>query len=197
MNLSTRMIIVLTLVGLVSGGLLTGVGMITRDRIAYNKQKEIEEAILMVVPGSEKSRKRFEERELTVYSGESREGQLAGYAVYTSGTGFQDKITLMYGVDPALTRIHSLKILEQQETPGLGANITDRESFLRYWDDKDISSRLTLRKPAVISPEELLPSEINTITGATISSEAVLSVVNQSLQRIKQLESEGKLTTGD
>lgn len=195
MSLSNRMIAVLTSVGLLSGGLLTGVGLWTKARIAFNKQKEIQEAIAKVVPGVTSSQKLYEEKDLTVFVGRDEQGALIGLAVYTSGAGFQDKITLMYGIDPALSRIKSLTILEQLETPGLGAKITDEEAFLRYWENKKTAEPLTLRKPAAASPQELAPAEVNTITGATVSSQAVLDMVNRSLERLKSLHKEGKLQT--
>ena len=42
MSLSSRMIIVLTTVGLISGGFLAGVAKLTEERIALNIQAEIE-----------------------------------------------------------------------------------------------------------------------------------------------------------
>jgi major membrane immunogen (membrane-anchored lipoprotein) len=47
----------------------------------------------------------------------------------------------------------------------------------------------------VSSPGELLPTEVNTITGATISSEAVLSIVNTSLEQVREIIKEGKLSS--
>ena len=195
MSLSTRMVAVLTSVGLLSGGFLAGVGLLTKERIALNKQMEIEEKISEVVPGTYSSEKFFEEKDLTVYGGKDKEGKLIGLAIHTSGMGFQDKITFMIGTNTSLTKIFSLAILEQTETPGLGAKIDDKKSFLRFWENKDCSSVLTLRKPAVSSPAELGPSEINTITGATISSEAILNTANSSLERVRQLIKEGKISS--
>jgi electron transport complex protein RnfG len=194
LNLFTRMIVVLTSVGLLSGGFLATVGLLTKDRIAANKQRELEEAILSVVPGTASSSKIYEEKDLAIYETRDEKGKLTGFAVPTSGVGFQDKITLMFGIDPALTRINSLTILDQKETPGLGAKITDQESFLIYWENKDCSKPLSLHKPPATSLDDLGSSEVNTITGATISSEAVLNIVNVSLERLKRLKSEGKLT---
>jgi electron transport complex protein RnfG len=187
------MIVVLTSVGLLSGGFLATVGLLTKDRIAANKQKELEEAILSVVPGTASSSKIYEEKDLAIYETRDKKGKLTGFAVPTSGVGFQDKITLMFGIDPALTRINSLTILDQKETPGLGAKITDQESFLKYWKNKDCSKSLSLRKPPATSLNDLGSSEVNTITGATISSEAVLNIVNVSLEKLKKLKSEGQL----
>ncbi len=193
MNLSTRMVVVLTSIGLLSASFLAAVGLLTKERIALNKQREIEEAIIQVVPGTRSSQKLYEEKDLSVYGGKDEEGALIGFAIHASGVGFQDKITFMLGTNISLTRISSLTILDQKETPGLGAKITDRESFLLYWKNKDCSSKISLRKPAVSSPDELSPTEINTITGATISSEAVLNTVNSSLEQVRRLIKEGKL----
>lgn len=197
MTLSFRMVSVLTCVGILSGGLLTGVGILTKERIALNKQKEIEEAIVTVVPGTISSLKLYEEKDFTIYGGKDSNGTLLGYAVYASGTGFQDKITLMYGINGSLTKINRLTILDQLETPGLGAKITDREAFLRYWENRESTGSLSLRKPAAGSPEELSSSEVNTITGATISSEAVLNTVNLSLAKLRRIKEDGKLGSGE
>jgi RnfABCDGE-type electron transport complex G subunit len=191
------MVAVLTSIGLLSGVFLTGVNLLTKERIALNKQREIEAAVTEVIPGAYSSKKFYEEKDLTVYGGKDKEGKLIGFAIHASGMGFQGKITFMMGTDSSLSRINSLAILEQKETPGLGAKITDHKSFLQYWENKDSSSVLTLRKPAVRSPEELGPSEINTITGATITSEAILNTVNSSLGRVRQLIKEGKVRSGE
>jgi RnfABCDGE-type electron transport complex G subunit len=194
MKLSARMILVLTSVGLISGSLLAVVNLLTRDRIAFNQQQEINAAILKVVPGTESSAELYAEESLTIYGGRDAEGQLIGYAVYTSGTGFQDVVSMMFGVDAEISRINSLTVLEQKETPGLGAKITDEQAFLRFWKNRAADRPLTLHKPAAGAPEELSPSEVNTITGATISSQKVMGIVNLSLERLKQLQQEGKLT---
>lgn len=193
MNLSTRMVVVLTAVALLSGGFLTTVGLLTEERIALNKQREIEEAIVRVVPGTVSSAKLYEEKGLSVYGVMDTGGDLLGYAIYASGMGFQDKITFMLGTNADLTRTNGLYIIEQKETPGLGAKITDRKFFLQFWENKDCSVPLSLHKPALPSPEDLGPSEINTITGATISSEAVLNITNSSLERVRHLIKEGML----
>jgi RnfABCDGE-type electron transport complex G subunit len=193
MSLSTKMILALTCVGLISSGFLAGVGLWTKDKIAFNIQQEIELAIRTVVPGTALSKKLYEERAFTVYAGKAEDGSLAGYAVYASGTGFQDTITVMFGTDIDVKKLIRLTILRQTETPGLGANIEREDLFLKFWEDRDIRTDLTLHKPAAGSPNELIPTEINTITGATISSEAVLKIVNLSLEKLKEKIKTGQL----
>ncbi len=193
MSLSSRMVIVLTSVGLLSGGFLAAVGILTKERIALNKKMEIERAVISVVPGSASGQLIYGEKDFSVYRAQNEAGQLTGYAIYTSGVGFQDRISLMFGVNPALSRIESLTILDQKETPGLGAKITSQSSFLVYWENRDFTKPLQLRKPPAPSPQDLSPSEVNTITGATISSESVLNIVNAAREKIRTLSEEGKL----
>lgn len=193
MSLSARMILVLTCVGLLSGGFLAGVGLWTKEKIAFNVQQEIEEAIRTVVPGTDSSEKLHEEETFTVYAGRAEDGSLKGYAVYATGAGFQDTITLMFGTDPSLSQLSCLTIIKQTETPGLGANVEKDDLFLRFWQDRDIRGPLTLHKPAAGSPNELAATEINTITGATISSDAVLGIVNLSLEKLKQMKEADQL----
>jgi len=193
MNLYTKMIVVLTVVGLISGGCLSVVGLLTQERIELNRQKEIEEAIGQVVPGTKNYSAVVEEKDFTVYKAKGEQDNLIGYAIYARGTGFQDIITLMFGTDPELDKINSLTILEQKETPGLGAKITDRQAFLQFWEDREINHGLSLRKPAVETKQELAPSEVNAITGATISSQKVLNIVNLSLDQVRSLKNQGKL----
>lgn len=188
------MVAVLTSIGLLSGGFLTAVGLLTKDRIELNKQREIEEAVIKVVPGIKTSQKLYEEKDLSVYGGLDEEGNLVGFGILASGIGFQDKITLMLGTDSVFAKINRMVILDQKETPGLGAKITDEDVFLKFWRDKDISGTLSLKKPAAISPEDLAAKEVNTITGATISSEAVLKIVNSALERLRKIKDEGRLS---
>ena len=197
MSHSARMVIVLTAICLISGSFLAVVGLLTTERIEMNRQKEIQEAITRVVPGTITSEKLYEEEAFTIYAGQDKNGTPLGFAVYASGTGFQDVINLMFGTDPSISKIHSLTILEQKETPGLGAKITDQKAFLRFWENRDCSQSLNLHKPAASSPGELSSTEVNTITGATISSERVLEIVNISLDNLKRINREGKLGSED
>lgn len=194
MSLSSRMIIVLTTVGLIAGGFLSGVAKLTTERIALNIQAEIEEAIEEVVDDAVVSTVLHEEEDLVIYRELEDDGTLAGFAIQATGVGFQDKITLMFGLDDTLTKITGLTIIDQKETPGLGAKITQWDAFLQFWENRDATGPLTLRKPPTRDPAELLSTEINSITAATISSQKVLEIVNLSLEKVRELIGEGIIT---
>jgi electron transport complex protein RnfG len=193
MSLSARMILVLTLVGLISGGFLAGVATLTKERIALNVQAEIEEAIKEVVDDAAVNQVVYEEKDLLISRELDEDGELVGFAVQATGVGFQDKITLMFGLDVYLKEITGLTIIDQKETPGLGAKIEDWEAFLQFWENRDAAGQLALRKPPVSTIDELLLTEINTITAATISSKKVLEIVNLSLERVRELIKLGKM----
>lgn len=197
MSLSSRMIIVLTTVGLISGGFLAGVAKLTKERIALNIQAEIEEAIEEVVDDAETGSVVYEEESLVIYRELEDDGELAGFAIQATGVGFQDKITLMFGLDETLTKITGLTIIDQKETPGLGAKITEWDAFLQFWEDRDATGPLSLRKPPAGTYEELLTTEINSITAATISSQKVLGIVNLSLEKVRALLTKGKILGED
>ncbi len=194
MSLSSRMILVLTAVGLITGGFLAGVAKLTKERITLNIQAEIERAIKAVVDEAEVSKVLYRGEGLVIYREMDAKGQIAGFAVQATGIGFQDKITLMFGLNETLTKITGLTIIEQKETPGLGAKIMDWETFLQFWKNRDATGELSLRKPPVRTPDELLSTEINTITAATISSKKVLALVNLSLQKVRELIKDKMIT---
>jgi RnfABCDGE-type electron transport complex G subunit len=188
------MIVVLTSIGLISGGFLAGVAQLTRERIALNIQAKIEAGIQEVVDGAVVNDVILKEKNFTIYKGLDNSGQLAGFAVQAVGVGFQDKITLVFGLDETVTRITGLAIIAQNETPGLGAKIKEWDAFLQFWEDRDATGLLSLRKPAASLPEDLRPTEINTITAATISSRRVMEIVNLSLEKVRTLINKGAIT---
>jgi electron transport complex protein RnfG len=193
MSIPVRMVLVLTLVGLISGGFLAGVAALTKEKIALNVQAEIEAAIEEVVDEAEVNQVLHEEEDFVIYRELEEDGDLAGFAVQATGVGFQDKITLMFGLDADLVEITGLTIIDQKETPGLGAKIEDWDTFLQFWENRDATALLTLRKPPVDAIDMLSPTEINTITAATISSKKVLEIVNISLDRVRKLIEQGKI----
>ena len=179
------MVFVLTLVAVISSGLLAYFAVYTQPYIEKNKKKEIEQAITEVIPGVKKSEPMVNENKFKIFKGFDENGDVKGYAVYIVGTGFQDMITLMFGVDKDIKTLFSLKILDQKETPGLGAKITDEHEFLQFWKNKDIEEKIVLAKPPK-DIKELKENEVNAISGATISSRSVVKIVNNALNKVKK-----------
>jgi electron transport complex protein RnfG len=82
-------------------------------------------------------------------------------------------------VDAGADTISGLFILDQKETPGLGNKIIEtgwRGQFI----DKPADSALSVTKLGAATP-----LEIDAITGATISSDAVVQIVNMVLADVR------------
>jgi electron transport complex protein RnfG len=95
-----------------------------------------------------------------------------GKAVSVSPRGYSGPINMLVGVD-RLGKLIGIMILNQTETPGLGANVS-RPIFLNQFIGK------TDKDP--IEPK----IDIDAITGATISSRAVCSGVKQALEKARE-----------
>lgn len=116
-----------------------------------------------------------------VFVGLDAAGHRTGIAVTAQEPGFQEELLLMVGFDPATGTLTGMKVLDQKETPGLGDKIERDSAFVRQFDGR--STPLKGVKGAV-GPS---PNEVQTITGATISSRAVIRIINNAIARWQPL----------
>jgi len=101
-----------------------------------------------------------------------------GFAVVASGPGFQDRIRLLIGYDPTTSRLLGMTVLESKETPGLGDEIVTDSAFISQF------GRVEPPLEAVKEGRQHGRSnEVIAITGATISSRAVVNAINATLER--------------
>jgi electron transport complex protein RnfG len=178
--------------GALAGTLLVFVFQATAPAIAAHKAAVLAEAVQTVL----KQPHRYEPRYLRdgaltaqlaegedatkaerVFVGFDEAGAVTGVAVTADGPGFQDTIYLVYGYDPAQGQTLGLKVLGHKETPGLGDKIVKDTVFLAQWDGR--ATPLSLNSRGKRSED----SGIDGITGATISSRALVRIVNESLER--------------
>ena len=185
-----KMVLVLTLIAVVAAGLLGYVAELTQPRIRENALRELRQGISDVLPGLKDYQERFKEDKFEIYEGKNEAGKTVGYAIVRSGAGFSDRIKLIFGVNEDLSKIFSLKVLEQKETPGLGAKITDELHFLQFWQDKSITGPIRYAKPPR-ARDDLREHEVNAVTGATISSEAVVQTVNRAVEDARKVLGNG------
>jgi Na+-transporting NADH:ubiquinone oxidoreductase subunit C len=102
-----------------------------------------------------------------------------------TGIGFWDRISGILVLNADLNEIRSIEILDQKETPGLGARIEEewfKEQFKSIPIDwsKPAASRIVFGKTA------LNGKVINGITGATQTSAALERILNSELERFIQ-----------
>lgn len=177
----------LTLIGIVAGGSLSLVNNWAAPKIALNEKAETERAIFLVhLEG-----KRYEEIKnagFEVYRVYDQNDSPAGYSLVYAGNGFQGKVKLMIGLTEDLNKITSIEILEQSETPGLGTKILE-PPYKDQFNGLEVNPTIKLVKGV----EPSSPNEVQSITGATISSRAVVTIVNEGITKLRSIENKGAL----
>jgi electron transport complex protein RnfG len=124
---------------------------------------------------------------LPVFLGYNDDEILAGAVVTAEGMGYQDKIRLLYAYSFELKAIVGMKILESKETPGLGDRVETEPHFIANFNALDVSLDadgigLLNRIVTVKQGNKTEPWQLDGITGATITSEAVGTILNDSAE---------------
>lgn len=182
--------------GMIAGLLLVIVYSLTLPAIEANKQKDLEVAIKDVLKGAEryetlyvvkgalvaKAPQGVDAKKLErVYLGYRTDNEPAGFAFVAAGPGFQDTIVLIFGYDTAKRQLLGMKVLETKETPGLGDKIDKDQNFVGQFR----SAAIPL--VGVKQGKRSKPGDVDMITGATISSKAVIRIINTTLERLRPL----------
>ncbi len=162
------------LLGLLFGVALAGVNAWLSPRIDENQRQARQAAAVAVVPGGEQAEQVTMDDGTAVYRVTGDGGRLVGWGIPASGQGYADTIRLIVGVNADATRLTGFRVIYNQETPGLGNKITG-EAFTRRFENKDASAHLQ----AVQEPKE--DDEVQALTGATISSQAVADIIYAQL----------------
>jgi len=114
-----------------------------------------------------------------IYLGYRDTGDEIGFALAADRAGFQDKIRIIFGYDRASRSVLGMKVLESKETPGLGDKIEKDSSFVAQFDGAVVP--LIGVKPRKSTGDV---HEIDVITGATISSQTIVKIINETLERL-------------
>jgi Na+-translocating ferredoxin:NAD+ oxidoreductase subunit G len=182
--------IILGLICLVATGLLATVNFFTKARIAVETRKEIESSLKEVLPQAQDFEPIKYQNDIVYYKGFTKDRTLAGVAFIARGKGYSGIIETMVGMTPDLT-ITAIKVLSHSETPGLGARITEIKDKITIFDlfrGKRQDSSLKPWFQEQFSGRKYSDLEgINAITGATISSRAVINSVRAKAQEIQKL----------
>ena len=169
-----RLALTLLIITAVVAALLAGVNSITAPAIAELNAQKTQEAIELVLPGGGDAVD-FPETALVskVYASET------GYAVEVTPGGFDNTITMMVGVDKAGS-VLGISIISHTETAGLGAvaaaGTPAGEAFRNEF--VGASGSVSVTKDG---------GEVDSITGATITSRAVCVGVNAALEVVGKM----------
>jgi Na+-transporting NADH:ubiquinone oxidoreductase subunit C len=104
-----------------------------------------------------------------------------------SGSGLWGPIEGIIAIQPDFERLKGITIIRQEETPGLGSRITEAE-YLAQFQGKRFGEGLKLVQPGRGSRDD----EIDSITGATMTADAFISIINENLEEVMPVIREGE-----
>ena len=191
---SFRLIATLGVAGFLSGLILVSVYLITKPIIAKNKAEALRSAIFEVlsntssfktlVPDGDGLREAAEKEEVgedVIYLGYNAEGEVTGFAIAGGEPGYQDVISAIFGFDASQEMIIGFKVLDSKETPGLGDKIFKDADFQTNFLALKVSPEIE----AVKKGEKKTENQVEAISGATISSKAIVRLLNNSMTQWK------------
>ena len=189
-----RPVIALTVITVVAGLALSGVYTMTKDTIEESRSLANAAAFMEVAPGAET----FEADEAIAqviadmgdevygasfgrvhineaYTGYDAEGNIVGYVVRaTSSDGFEGDISLAVGLSPE-GAVNGIAFTELNETPGMGMRCGDAQ-FKDQFAGRSVEA-FVLNKAGGSTSQE----QIDTVSGASTTSGAVVNAVNAAL----------------
>jgi electron transport complex protein RnfG len=190
-----RAAIALTCIGLAAALVLAGVDRLTRDRIQQAQQQRalatlgamlpagsfdnalLEDAIDMPLPGLEQPARVYRAR---------RDGQpVAALVDLVTSRGYSGDIRLLVAADPNGT-VLGVRILNHRETPGLGDKIEiGRSDWITGFVGRSLGNPAPERWAADRSG-----GDFDTLTSATITTDAVVDAVRSALAGLEQASQE-------
>ena len=182
----TNMVLVLTLVAVIMGGVLAYVNHLTEGPISEQKEKALANGIKTVMvcdkltvadPVEVKQDVDGKELVYIIYNVKDAQGQDLGAAVQSATMGFGGDLKVLVGFDPE-GNILGYTLLEHAETPGLGAKADQ-------WFQKGQKGDIIGKSPAEPLTVSKDGGQVDAITASTITSRAFLKAVNQAYTAYK------------
>ena len=181
------MVLVLTLVAVVMGGILAYVNHLTETPIAEQKEKALADGIktvmacndLVVAKTDEVKQNDAKGKVLvyTIYQIQDAQGKDLGAAVESTTMGFGGNLKVLVGFDPK-GNVLGYTLLEHAETPGLGAKA---DKWFQKGEKGDIIGK-SPAEPLTVSKDG---GQVDAITASTITSRAFLLAVNNAYSAYK------------
>ncbi len=167
----------------------------TAARIADNKARFLNNAIAGVLPAVRSTVEvslddsgaliaATEPADLPAFLGYGDDGELVGGVITAQAMGYADNVTVLYSYSFDLKAIVGFMVLETKETPGLGDKVETEPHFLANFEalDARLNEDGTALANAIVTVkqgEKTEPWQVDGITGATITSEAVGVILNK------------------
>jgi Na+-transporting NADH:ubiquinone oxidoreductase subunit C len=184
--------------------IVIGFTQLTNEKVKANERLAFEKAVISVLPGlyqeemnNSELHRTFTERvtepdELSAGAYTLRQnGKIVAYALPISGQGFWAPIKGVIGIKTDKKTITTIAFYQQNETPGLGAEIA-KPAFREQFKGKVISvgdKPLSIKRPG----SELSSSDVHAVTGATQTSTRLEKIINLALINWRQQLNKGNM----
>ena len=181
------MVVVLTALSSVSGGLLASIKNNTEERIAYQQLKFVKgPAIRAILEGS--SNDPITDR-FTIKDGDVErsffvgvfDGQPQTVAFETSGKGYGGDVGLMVGVNVVDNSLIGVGVTTHAETPGVGARAKTDPAFAAQFEGMPFEGEFKVKTDG---------GQVDALSGATITSRAVTNAVTDAVEIYGRLKTE-------
>jgi electron transport complex protein RnfG len=162
---------------------LGGVYESTKEKIAFEKEKVMQEALKAVLPEAKNIVKTTSPDGKVYYRGFATDDTKVpplGYAVVAAGKGYSSTIQTLVSLTPDGS-IKGMNVLYQLETPGLGTKAVE----IKYGEKDPWFQRQFFGKPGDNVAVEKDGGQIQSITGATITSRAIAAAIKKEVTWMK------------
>ena len=170
-----RLTLFLLLVTGICGAAIGYVNSITAPVIAMQDEEKLIQGYKEVFPGAD-------DYKLQRYTGQDdtitgvviavKDGHRAGALYMVSPKGYGGEVKMLVGFDAKKGTVTGIKILSQEETPGLGGNC------VQPWFAERFAGKTAARELTLVKSETSEEDEVQAITASTITSTAVVAGVN-------------------
>lgn len=160
--------------------LLAVTNAVTKDAIAYQQELSAAESRQAVCPDAVDFEKvEYDVQGVECYKALDESGNLIGYAISSASRGYGGDVKVMTGINAEDGSVIAINVYDNSgETPGLGVN-TSGEKFTSQFAGLSSGTGVTVDKDAGKNPDSVA---VDSVTGATISSRAVVDAVNQAFE---------------
>ena len=156
----------------VASGILAYVNSLTAPVIAARKAQNEIDTRNALIPGADFSEASTADGSTYYIATNPESGEVLGYTFIAAETGYSSTVQTMVGVNKDFY-VLSIKVIDQAETPGLGANCSN-DSFTGQF--------------AGMNPDQLLVDkdggQVVALSGATITSRCVTNSIRERIRAV-------------
>lgn len=177
-----RLVATLGGIAILSGLLVVMTYQWTKPAIERNQREALERAVFSVLPGAVRSEP-VAVGDMTLFAGFDADDTRIGFALPGEARGYQGIVGILYGFDPVQNQVIGMTVLQSTETPGLGDKIIRDPAFHANFVALDVSREVEVVK----SGTKTEPWQIDGISGATVSSQAVGQAIRRGAELREQI----------